>query len=221
MSLLSSNLDCISDTYIIANSSTRWLKSLPTPDPESYPVITNQACKQIAHLLGVNLETGPWIAGGSVRKMITGEYIGNSDFDFWFSSEQQYIEAVRELREYCGVSVLHTSDNAITFNVLFGPTSYKIQLICKKFYSSPGGIIDDFDFTCCQLATDGTSVIYGSQTVEDLENRVLRLSDPSRTHQGLLKRVIKYLSYGFKLDLISYQTITTNIDTIKDNSNDY
>lgn len=220
MSLLSSNLVCIPDTYI-ANSSTKCLKSLPIPDPESYPVITNQACKQIAHLLSVNLETGPWIAGGSVRKMITGESISNSDFDFWFSSEQQYIEAVRELQEYHDVGIVYRSNNAITFSVHFGPNSYKIQLICKKFYSSPGEIINDFDFTCCQIATDGTTVIYGSQTVEDLENRVLRLADPSRTRRGLLKRVIKYLSYGFKLDPISYQTITNNIDEIKDNSIEY
>ena len=220
MSLLSSNLDCIESTYIL-NGSTRCLKCLPTPDPERYPIITNQACKQIAHLLSVNLKTGPWLAGGSVRKMITGEYIGNSDFDFWFSSEQQYLEAVLELQKYTNISVEHTSDNAITFAVLFGPKSYKIQLIRKKFYSSASEIIDDFDFTCCQIATDGNTVIYGSRTIEDLENRVLRLADTSRMHQGLLKRVIKYLAYGFKLDPISHQAITDNIDKIKDNSDEY
>lgn len=218
MSLLS-DLTIQCESEYINNSSSRYLKQLPIPDPSSFPVITDFTCKQFATLLGLNMHTGPWLAGGSVRKMITDVPIGASDFDFWFPDADKWASAVKYIsNSFIGVSILYSSANAVTFAV--GPNNVKMQLISRNFYNSPEQLISEFDFTCCQLATDGNAVLYGEQTAEDLASNTLRLVSPKRLHPGLLKRVIKYRSYGFTLDRDSYQVIVENINDIAESLSD-
>lgn len=42
----------------------------------------------LIRILDLNLETGPWLAGGAVLNMVQGQNIGN-DLDVWFASQAQ------------------------------------------------------------------------------------------------------------------------------------
>lgn len=76
-------------------------------------------------------------------------------------------------------------------------SEHKIQLIRRRYYNSPQEIINNFDFTVCQVATDGKTFIFGDNTKDDIENKRLRYT-PSSVRENIVARIIKYTVYGFK-----------------------
>ena len=95
-------------------------------------------------------------------------------------------------------SIVYTSENAITINVTIDDDLKKVQLIRKNYFKSASDVIDHFDFTICQLATDGYEVVSGDKTFEHIkEKRIVPFKNPNR---AIVKRLIKYISYGYNPD---------------------
>ncbi len=92
----------------------------------------------------------------------------------------------------------YTSENAITLNVTVNDDLKKVQLIRKNYFKSALDVIDHFDFTICQLATDGYEVVSGAKTFEHIKEK--RIEPVRETNRGIVKRLIKYISYGYKPD---------------------
>jgi len=158
------------------------------------------------------LEQGPWIAGGMGRQIVLGQN-NFADIDVWFNNLQSYQLCMLRLDSTFGnyMYETYTSDNAITYTV----GDFKVQLIRRAYYTSLNDVLDNFDFTCCQIAVDKNLKAYGPG-IEDAINYVLKLNKLDR--RGFLARYAKYVGYGYTmpnnefLDIINNEEINYEFD---------
>lgn len=177
----------------------------------------------IAGFLKLDMEHGPWMAGGSVRKCFLNQPIDFSDWDIFFNNEKQYQDARNLMESIDNGYQIYESKNAVTYQInveneddsRFQPP-IKVQLIFRQYYNSYRDLLDDFDFTICQYVTDGSEYHLGETTYLDSVDRVIRLTSAHMVARpGFITRVIKYISYGYKpsRELLEYiESNNTDID---------
>lgn len=88
-------------------------------------------------------------------------------------------------------------------NLHFG----KFEIMRFVTYPTAMDCINDFDFSCCQIAWDGVTFYFGEHTLHDIESRYLRLLDIHAPLVPTLQRIIKYINKGFKPDEHTFGTI--------------
>jgi len=175
---------------------------------------------EILRYLDTNIETGPWLAGSMARKLYQGEDTGLSDWDIWVKDKEQELEVTSKLANLLGCVVSFQSNNADTYtHAPHGKEdNHKIQLIKCKYFDTPEAIIDNFDFTVCQIATDGKNFIFGENTKHDLEHKILRHTAREKPDtEGIIGRMIKYIVYGYRPDkqLLQFINDEQNINWTK------
>lgn len=161
---------------------------------DEYPLISSSVIRCIAKAIHVDMQHGPWIAGGNVRKNYYGMEHGESDWDFFFHDECQFNIAINICKNL-GLPDIYTSEHAITFKYEFTV----IQLIRNKFHNTPEDVLNYFDFSVCQYLTDGYSYKLGEHTLVDHEEKRLRYL-PESIRGGIIARILKYRVYGFYVD---------------------
>lgn len=158
-------------------------------------------------LIGPN---GPWVAGGSVRRLIS-RLPQDSDFDFFFRDQAQLDSFVERLKKDHGAIV----DNESDFNISLtlpkqkakpvdqdefepGGPELKIQAIRIRFFESLDAVIDSFDFSICQCGYDGVDLVFGPWALFDIAHKRLV---PGRLTYGAssIRRMIKYARQGFTI----------------------
>jgi len=170
-----------------------------------------------------SLENGPWLGGGCLRQAIEGKRC-ETDFDVFFKSHEQFNqfnERFKENRAASAPPVLLlpvTNDpneqldpltvkmtlatehivNYTMTNKIDNQTT-KVQFIHGGFYrSNVNDLFDNFDYTICQLATDGRELLVGPYTLIDIAHKKLtvhKITFPVAS----MTRAIKYGSYGYKM----------------------
>jgi hypothetical protein len=146
-------------------------------------------------LPGLSLSAGPWLAGGAVRRAITGRKL-DSDLDLFFASAEQLGEVKDALIEG-GAAIGATTDHVVTLTLpREGEQPWKVQLCRIAYYAAPADVLDSFDFTICQCLTDGETLVVGEFTLWDLARKRLALH---RLTYGTatVRRLIKYTRQGF------------------------
>jgi hypothetical protein len=164
---------------------------------------------------------GPWIAGGSLRRLVIGQDPLEADVDYFFKDQAQYDEWVKEMRALPDVRETGKTDHAISFEaVVTASTSLsrgkdldgsendaefevqpkivvvKVQGIHLQYYANIEAVLDSFDFTITQLGYDGQNLVVGDHTLWDLARR--RLALHRLTHGvSTVRRLLKYSSQGF------------------------
>jgi len=169
-----------------------------------------------------SLENGPWLGGGCLRQAVEGKSC-ETDFDIFFKNADQHEIFQHRMIEGSGVDeiadnifpvlfpVLRLKDNkrlftktletshVTNFDFTEDKNKYNIQLIHGDFFhDSVEHLLDSFDYTICQLATDGETIIVGDYTLLDIANKKLavhKLTFPAAS----LSRAVKYGSYGYKM----------------------
>lgn len=145
---------------------------------------------------------GPWIAGGALLRTFLGEPI-TTDIDFFFSCEAQYNEAYEKMKK--NALLLTETKFSSSFNTIVEhngkETEYKIQLVKFVYAEKAIGIINVFDIDICEMAFDGKRILVPEQSLQSIMSRQLRIhvdriTNPAHT----FKRVVKYVSRGFKTD---------------------
>ncbi len=180
----------------------------------------------IVNMIEPKLDQGPWIAGGAVRLWYLGQNVGDHDIDIWFRDAEQVAECIRRIKDKCPytASIHYKSSNAITFIITDSDQNHKwkLQLIIKNFYSTPEEIIKNFDFSCTKLVTDGHKVLFGETTLPDINNRTLKID---RLQKDVIRRMVKYVAYGYTPTLESIEFLKENSFMIDSNfegaSNEY
>ncbi len=189
--------------------------------------IDDQKLKRLISIIGpCNLETGPWIAGGCARKLWFGEPWDTGDIDLFFPSVESFkrtcdilenivnesivsdhvLDGPYSLKPKQSTSPVHRTENAITYKIQIGrifPDLVDVQAIRKQWHASLKDVFDSFDFTACRFATDGKLIVADEVSVNDSANKMLRLTDGSRSATPKrvgARRVIKYGIYGFCAD---------------------
>lgn len=143
---------------------------------------------------------GPWLAGGAVRRTLLGTSLAESDYDFFFRTQQQYDDFCEWMIDIHALKIaetpLQTTWTVFADEPASGQLPLKVQAIRVAFYESPEALLDTFDFTICQLVYDGTDLICGEYALWDLGRKLLV---PHRVSFGVatLRRIIKYTKQGF------------------------
>jgi hypothetical protein len=150
----------------------------------------------------LDLETGPWVAGGVARLIFEGiDQLGHSDIDVFFPSADHYKWAADMIhRQARG----RYTRNPMTFDTSFSaPTcklipvdqqddpGFTIQLINRIFHPTVDALLDGFDFSVTRFATDGYDII----TMDDARpgQRILH----TEQKRGTIGRLAKYCAKGF------------------------
>jgi hypothetical protein len=155
---------------------------------------------QVSHLYQYLEGHKGFIAGGCFKNLFQAQK--PKDIDIFFRSSGDYAQAkdLFDRKSYRYVS-LYTSEKANGYYDKY--TDTKVDLVFAKF-GSIEEILDSFDFTVAQMAYEG-DVLHGAVTYHsafhvDLFQKRLHINDRAYDDPcGLLKRVMKYVSYGFTL----------------------
>jgi hypothetical protein len=145
----------------------------------------------------LNIEKyGAIVAGGAARCWYTGQPVNGNDIDIWFPTVAKHHEMASSMNQNKHFILEHMSANAVTYKSLT-PELYKtVQLITTPF-PSPQKLLESFDITVCQCATDGNQWWVGKRFIEDLNSKRLRFE---RFTKNSVRRFFKYYSYGFEPD---------------------
>lgn len=164
-----------------------------------FPLVPkNETDLRILDVLEPEMSNGPWIAGGAALQWYQG-HACQTDIDIWVNHSNKVTQLTKLFEKELAMYIVYETDNAITIrgNIIQGDitASRTVQIIKKMHPKNPKEIIKDFDFTICQLVTDGRNFIAGPNTFKDIKERKLNLIN---LHPGsILARYAKYLSYGY------------------------
>ena len=137
---------------------------------------------------------GPWLAGGSLRRMLLGQRL-ESDLDFFFRNETQ-LASFRETVEDMGLEKKRETEHHVHYRGMVGDTQRDVQCIRFAYSSSADAVVDRFDFTICQFAYDGERLTVGEHALWDLGRK--RLAVHKITYPvSSMRRLLKYGAQGF------------------------
>jgi hypothetical protein len=184
--------------------------------------------RAIVDIIKPGLENGPWIAGGAAARWFSGEVLSFAndttkskmidpnrvhDIDVFVRSEQDFNFVIRELTTKAEAKNVYQSSNALTFVCHLDDREWKVQVI-KHFFPDVDTLLSRFDFTCCQIATDGNRFATRDTAVGDIKNRIIRLSGDVKP--GLINRMVKYITYGYTPSNELLETISSTDSAITD-----
>lgn len=203
-------------TFIDEITST-WPAPQPLVSKNLYKdIVPDQDAEVIAKL---DLERyGAIIAGGAALSWYHEEPVGEKDIDVWFKKEKDFEKLKYKLEYDKDFSLHYTSDDALTFTY---KENTRIQLIKNRYWKDPQDVLDGFDISVCQIATDGYRWWFSEYFAQDLKNRRLRVL---KLHPSIAKRLIKYWVYGFQPSDQDIQKVIDYSDTswtFKSSDEDY
>jgi hypothetical protein len=140
--------------------------------------------------LKLNWEKGPWLAGGSLRRLVMNEPISTGDIDVYFANGRQLENTIKRL----GGEINKLHRNRFKNSYIFEYENNKYNLIFKEFYKYPGSVLDDFDFTVCQFISDGITLGFEEFTLEHCKDKAIVRAGTKLLYHA---RVAKYISKGF------------------------
>jgi hypothetical protein len=185
------------DFLATVDSNTKWdgdidvkLLHLPTiPSDDHEPV----------SIINPNIKQGPWIAGGAALRWYQDQTVGENDIDVFCANAKQAAEIIDRIKSYGRYSVKYESENAVTIGYSKKGTfitSWTIQIITRRYFSSMQEVIDNFDISVCQVGTCGNEWVLGNNTAKDIREKNLRMIMP--LHPDAPKRLTKYWVYGYR-----------------------
>lgn len=154
-------------------------------------------------------ENGPWVAGGSIRRLLLGDDPLAADVDVFFANEAQKEQFLLTM-ETSGATVKKITRTNTTLEIMvpvlkyvddLGEAVYEnvkvtLQAIHFAYYESPEAVIDSFDFTICQFITDGEKLAIGKYSLWDLCRKRLAINKVSLA-VSTVHRLVKYSKQGF------------------------
>lgn len=144
-----------------------------------------------------------WLAGGAIRRIITGQDIFEGDFDLFFDSQETYSEVFNTLTKKMGAKPIRETDFNTELSLSDNGITYRVQLIFGQYYKSADELLNTFDFTLCmfaiQLPIVGLSqneVICGDSSLYDVGRKRIVINNLQNPVPSL-RRLIKYTQQGF------------------------
>lgn len=143
---------------------------------------------------------GPWLAGGAIRRMVTGQDLRQGDFDIFCADADQYDQVIdfymkdRRLPHSAWTRKDHVDE--FTTRIYDPGDEVKVQVIKLHFYPDAISLINDFDFTCCMAAYDGVTVALGDYFLFDNSRRRLAVNK-IKYPVAALRRLLKYQKQGY------------------------
>lgn len=161
-----------------------------------------------------------YVAGGAALAWYQHKSAAYRDIDVWFTKLDNFHRMNEDFR--LKDSPRFETENAVTYRMIDHNNVYKVQLI-KLHTGTTEEILNKFDFSICQVATDGSSWFLGEHFVQDLKDKRLRVL---RHHPKIIRRLLKYWANGYKpddstlLDIMNNKNTLWNFDS-EENGEDY
>jgi len=165
------------------------LPSLVTGD---FPVFNMHPFVQLFREFSfLNIEKGPWIVGGAVRRALCGLPMENGDIDIFCRSQEDVRKAIEFLFQECKATGSRSTANATNVDVRGTP----VQIITKPF-ATLEECLASVDFNICVAATDGWRWVADMRFFEDITTKRLTMNSSAwRAQQPM--RLVKYAEMGF------------------------
>lgn len=139
---------------------------------------------------------GPWLCGGSIRRVISDRNFKDADFDVFFKDDLQF-KSIYEKLQQNNFKITNEQEHAVTFEQEHDVTfSVKIQLIKMHYYPDISSCINDFDYTVAMCGFDGSSIYLGDYTLYDIARKRLAVNKV-KYPVAMLRRLIKYTKQGY------------------------
>ena len=164
--------------------------------------------------LGFNINSGPFLAGGAVRRTMKW-YLENypvpvasapipPDFDIFCKNAKQHEDVCQYLLDV-GAELQTTNERHHNFTI--EEKGWKIQVVKQRFYYDAVSLLDSFDFRICRFAADSSGfIIFDKLALEDLKtNRLVTVNIENPISSFV--RLIKYSKQGFQMsgeDLVEF-----------------
>jgi phenylpyruvate tautomerase PptA (4-oxalocrotonate tautomerase family) len=169
------------------------------------------ADREAVSVIGPNINTGPWIAGGAPLRWFQGLSVGENDIDVFCANARQAQDVISRIKSYSRYTIKHESENAVTIEYWkkddYG-TRWTIQVITRRYFASIKEVIDNFDISVCEIGTCGNEWVLGQYTARDIREKNLRFNQPLAADAA--KRLVKYWIYG-------YRPVSGTIEAIQNN----
>lgn len=163
----------------------------------------------------IKLVRGCWLAGGAIRRWYSGEP-QHGDFDIFFADRASIVNFLHANKHIMGKELVLESEELLVYRLENGRT---IQLILDFGTKTPQETIDKFDFTICQFALDHTGEIISTPASQrDVENKKLRIVEGGLRkgyEVNLMRRAMKYIGQGYKIEIETIQQIAMIIHEAK------
>lgn len=105
---------------------------------------------------------------------------------------------------------MHESNNAYTISS--SVDQRKIVQIIKKPVDSIEDLFNNIDATCCRIATDGKDFIASDETYHAIEHKIF---DVPNVRNNTIKRMTKYVAYGFTPSQETIQKLHARKDSLE------
>lgn len=138
---------------------------------------------------------GPWLAGGSIRRVLYG--LPQSDFDWFFKSASQHAQFTDLLKQHSFVQMRETE--ALTeWHRRTEEGLERMQVMHFSYYDSAPDLISSFDYTLTQFAFDGSDVTVGDYTLWDVACKRININ-LIQYPVSSARRLIKYANQGYSI----------------------
>lgn len=142
--------------------------------------------------------SGPWIAGGSVRRLFIGAPM-DSDFDFFFANPEQAGNFLISMKKLGAILKNENEKNStwLVPAIESGP-ELTVQAVTFAYFESMRQVIESFDFTICQFAYDGDHFEVGEFSLWDSARKRIV---PAKITFGVssVRRLLKYGRQGYTI----------------------
>lgn len=155
------------------------------------------------------------IAGGAITSVFTEKEI--NDYDIYFKNDEDLKGFLRS--EWCNTHYRISSKKALNF-VDWDNSNKLIQVIVINTYPTPEDIWKDFDFTVCMGAYDfeeGKFFLH-KDFIYDNMSKTLNFNNNTAFPMVSLKRVDKYKSKGYSINLSNLYKIAFAIQSLEINN---
>jgi hypothetical protein len=146
-----------------------------------------------------SIDTGPWISGGTARRLWFNEPWQNADIDLFFQDEVSFGLVANQLYLYESAhnqEPPHITKNAVTYKFEYKGQELKIQCINRTYHPNIINVWESFDWTVCCFAVADNIIMASDLALKDCRDKVLRIV-PNSTRKIDGRRVTKYGIYGF------------------------
>lgn len=138
------------------------------------------------------------VAGGAIRRTITGEKLEDGDIDLFHRTQKDHDEYKEKLKSHKGFKLISEKEHVDSFEYTFGNHKYEVQLIKIRFYPDAPILLDSFDYTIAQFAMDpnGPRFFCGDFSLYDLGRKRLAVNKIIYPLSSM-RRLIKYTRQGY------------------------
>lgn len=171
---------------------------------------SNKYLKIHPHIM-ILIGSGVYCAGGAARSFVSGEPIRDYDLFFKNADELRY---VRNFFKSRNALLKFECPEGKMFSYVY--QGIKVQLVCSSFYKDINELLSSFDFTVTQFAFDDQYFYTYYKSLYDCKHKRLRLNKLSFPSASI-KRIHKYITYGYIPDANFYTEI---VERIHENSDE-